>query len=73
MKQGLPPQKLKQVWRQMTANAGKFKGTGKIKATPYHGDTIVFVKTLFAKKAFWTQVALNQSDKVAGLFFKPAG
>jgi hypothetical protein len=72
VKQNLSPRKIKQMWRQFTGNAGNFKGIGKVYGTPYHGDTIVFVKTLFAEKAFWTEVTLNQSGKVSEVYLRSA-
>jgi Protein of unknown function (DUF3887) len=72
MQQGLPTEKLKEAWNQITAQAGNYLKTGETKTAQYQGDTIVLVKTLFKNGTLWTQVAFDKSGKVAGLYFKPA-
>lgn len=72
MQQGLPAAKLKEVWSQITAQAGAYLKTGETKSAQYQGDTIVLVKTQFKNGALWAQVAFDKSGKVAGLYFKPA-
>jgi hypothetical protein len=47
------------------------QNTGESKSVPYHGATIVFVKTTFKNGSLWTQVVFDPSGKIEGLFFKP--
>lgn len=72
MQKGLPASKLKEAWKQITAQAGSYMKTGETKTVEYHGDNVVLVKTLFKNGSLWTQVAFDKSGKVAGLYFRPA-
>lgn len=72
MQQGLPTEKLKVVWEQITTQAGAFQKTGETQSVKYGSDTVILVKTLFKNGALWTQVAFDPSGKIAGLYFKPA-
>jgi Protein of unknown function (DUF3887) len=72
MQQGLPADKLKEDWEQITAQAGAYVKTGETKTVEYQGDTVILVKTLFKNGELWTQVAFDKSGRVAGLYFRPA-
>lgn len=71
MLKGLPPQKLKETWAKVVADAGAYKtqiGSRFEKAGKYD---IVFVTCEFAKKKQEVRVVFDGEGKIGGLFFRP--
>lgn len=73
MRKGLPPDKLKQVWQTIEGQFGKFKQTGDIRLETDGKFQSVFVTTEFERGTLATKVVFDAENKIAGLFFVPAG
>src|SRR5437868_3076095 len=68
MKAGLPAEKLRQVWKGITAQYGSFKQIGEIRIE----SQLTIVQTQFERGSLDTKVAFARDNRIAGLFFAPA-
>jgi len=71
MKRALPPEKLKEAWQSITAQAGTYQrrlGTRTESQSPF---TIVLVTCRFQTAPLDAKVVFDKQSNVAGLFFIP--
>lgn len=73
MKKALPPDKVKETWQQLQAQAGKFKAQGGARTDKIQGFDLVYVLTKFEKADLECKVVFDDKKQVAGLFFVPKG
>jgi membrane-bound lytic murein transglycosylase B len=71
MKQALPPEKLRQVWSQLTAQFGAFKSMDEPTETTEQGYRVVWIPLTFERGVLRAKFAYDDTNYVAGLFFLP--
>lgn len=72
MKQGLAPEKLQEIWKGLTAQAGAFQRQAGTRTQTQGAHRLVFVTTQFEKVRLDMQVTFDAQGQIAGLFFVPA-
>jgi dienelactone hydrolase len=68
----LPPDKLRETWESLVAQVGPFQAQLGIRIEEREGYWLVYVTTEFSNALLDTQVAIDESGRIAGLFFRPA-
>lgn len=72
MKQGLPPEKLQEVWKGLVSQAGAFQRQVGTRTQAQAPHRLVFVTTQFERVRLDMQVTFDAQGQIAGLFFVPA-
>jgi uncharacterized protein len=72
MKTAMPEAKLQETWNAVVAKVGAFKQIVKTRMEKRGTYTIVFVTSEFQNATLDIKVVLDQSKRIAGLFFAPA-
>lgn len=72
MKQGVPPDKLQQIWNALTVQAGAFQKTGVTKTVQQDDYDTVVVNTEFKNRTIGFAVTFDSFGKIAGLHLVPA-
>lgn len=72
MKKALTPEKLQEVWKGLTDQAGAFQRREGVRSQTQGAHRLVFVTTGFARIRLDMQVTFDAQGQVAGLFFVPA-
>jgi dienelactone hydrolase len=71
MKSAFPEEKLKSTWKTVLQQAGAFKKQVSTRTQKVQIYTIVFITCEFEKAPLEVKIALDESKKIAGLFFAP--
>lgn len=71
MAQVLPPEQLQEVWASLVDQVGPFQQQLGIRTEEQEGYRVVYVTTQFAQATLDTQIAIDPSGQIAGLFFIP--
>lgn len=71
MAQAMPPEKLKELWETLQAQAGPFKSFGPSSHEHQAGFDAVFVETNFRDKSFRLKVVFDQKARISGLWVEP--
>jgi len=71
MQQALPAEKVKQVWQNLQAQAGSFKGQLSARSAERGNYRIIFVPCAFENANLDAKIIFNPNDQIAGLFFVP--
>lgn len=71
MKEGLPAEKLREVWKTLNAQAGPFREQAGVRAEKDGKYRIVFVKCRFERAVLEAKIVYNDAKEIAGLFFVP--
>jgi dienelactone hydrolase len=72
MKQQLPADRLREVWGQITTQAGAYRDQGDATTSSEGGYDVVIVRCRFENLELDTRVVFDAEGRVAGLFFAPA-
>jgi hypothetical protein len=72
MKDGLPVEKLKELWESVSVQAGAYKRHIASQATKQQGLIIVDVRCEFDRGDLVIRVAFNQQQQIGGLYVLPA-
>lgn len=72
MLEALPPAKLAEFAKQLTAQVGAFKNVRDVKQGKAQGYDVVVLVSEYEKAVVNVQVAFDPDGKVAGLYFRPA-
>ncbi|QDU31665.1 Alpha/beta hydrolase family protein [Anatilimnocola aggregata] len=73
MKRGLPASKLREVWQGITGQYGPLQSLGESRREVVDKYQVVFVTLEFARGKLEAKVVFDSQDRIAGLFFVPAG
>jgi len=71
MTTALPPDKLKEVWATLYAQAGAFQKRTGARETKEAGHRVVYVACRFEKAVLEAKVVFDDRHLIAGLFFVP--
>ncbi len=71
MEKALPAEKLKEVWKSTTGQAGAFKRQIGIRTEKFMGSDIVFVTCEFKNGPLDVKVVYNNKRQISGLWFVP--
>ncbi len=71
MKSAAPPDKLKQIWEQVTGQVGPYQKQIGTHTAEAQGFKIVWVTTQFEKSPLDVRVVFDARGEIAGLFFDP--
>jgi len=72
MRAGLPPEKLKEVWRTVTARYGAYRKPISAQTGRAAGFDIAVVKCEFEKGEVYVRLTFSSEKQVSGLFFDQA-
>ena len=72
MKAAMPHGKLEEAWSAIEQQAGAFKQQGKVRAEKRGAYTLVFITCDFERTKLDVRIALDEVNRVGGLFFGPA-
>lgn len=72
MKAALPPEKLRETWNAIVAQAGAFKRQVRTRTEKRGGYDVVIITCEFARANVETQIVFDSAKRIAGLFFAPA-
>jgi hypothetical protein len=72
MRQALPPERLRQTWEGLTAQAGGLVGFEAAGASDHQGYRIHHVACSFERMSLIADVVFDGEGRIAGLFFRPA-
>jgi dienelactone hydrolase len=73
MKKAMSADRLKKVWEGVTGQQGSFKEVGGARTEAVQKYQVVFVTTEFERGKLDTKVVFDADNRIAGLFFVPAG
>lgn len=73
MRRVLQPEKLQQTWEAVLAQQGAFQQVGTVRSENVQAFVAVFVTAEFARGKLDVKVVFDAEDRIAGLFFVPAG
>lgn len=71
MKSSLTSEKLVEIWTTLTAQCGKFIGSGKSAVVESQGYVVVNKLIDFEKTDLDIRIAFNKQKQISGLFFVP--
>ena len=71
MKSALPAEKLSAIWLGLLKEAGPFQKVDHVQAEHLSGYLVVYVTCQFEKQLIAVKVVVDNTGKVAGLFFVP--
>jgi uncharacterized protein len=71
MAEVLPADQLGEIWQSLLVQAGDFEGILGTRTGTRQGYRLVFVTLAFARATLDAQIAFDDADQVAGLFFVP--
>ena len=66
LKTALPPEKLQQIWKSLTAQMGAFKKFGDARVESWDGSDLVFVACEFEKQKLDARIPINKAGLVSG-------
>jgi dienelactone hydrolase len=70
MREGLPPAKLEEVWKQIEKGAGRFQAIEKVDLETKQDMRVVLATARFERTSLVVKVVFDPEDRVAGLFFQ---
>lgn len=73
LQKGLPADKLQAAWEGLVGQFGKFQATGKLRHERAGDYQVVLVLLRFERASVDAKIAFDSHQKIAGLFFVPAG
>lgn len=71
LKQGLPTEKIAEVWRQIIGTAGKFKKVLSVSTATDKGYNLIRMRLEFENDNLTQETAFSEEDKVISLWLKP--
>lgn len=72
MKKAVPKEQLAQIWQSILQQGGKFKQIGEIKQNKIPNGDLFLVYCEFEKISLIARMAINDDNKIIGLYFDPA-
>jgi dienelactone hydrolase len=70
--EALPPDKLTEVWDQVTAQVGAFQARLGARTETQEGHAVVYMVTAFERAPLDIKVVFDAQGQIAGLFFEPS-
>jgi uncharacterized protein len=72
MKAAMPPEKLDETWKTVTAQVGKFKEQAGVRTEKMAQYDIVYIGSIFEQANLDIKVVFDSASKIAGLFIVPS-
>lgn len=72
MREKLPPDKVQETWKTVTAQAGAFRRQSGTRVEKISGYDLVYVICEFANATLDAKISFDSKGQVAGLFFAPS-
>jgi uncharacterized protein len=73
MRQALPASKLKELWEGLTKQLGPLQRAAEVRAEKIQKYDVIYVTCEFQRSRLDAKIVFSSQNKIAGLFFVPAG